>query len=32
LKKIDPERAKEIVEPAPESPMGGGMPINIPPQ
>ena len=32
LKKIDPDRAKEIVEPTPESPMGGGMPINIPPQ
>ena len=32
LKKIDPERAKEIVEPAPESPMGGGMPVNLQPQ
>ncbi|MEJ7624478.1 MAG: hypothetical protein WKF34_10850 [Pyrinomonadaceae bacterium] len=29
LKEIDPERAKQIVEPAPETPSGmGGMPIN----
>lgn len=32
LKKIDPDRAKEIVESTPESPMGGGMPVNLQPQ
>jgi hypothetical protein len=31
LKKIDPERAKQISEPAPEAPTGG-MPVNIQPQ
>ena len=29
LKELDPERAKQIVEPTPESPFGGGNPINI---
>jgi predicted negative regulator of RcsB-dependent stress response len=32
LKKLDPERSKEIVEPTPDAPAGGSMPINIPPQ
>ena len=34
LKKLDPERAKEIVEPTPEGPPAGagGMPINLQPQ
>jgi len=34
LKKLDPERAKEIVEPTPDAPGagGGGMPINLQPQ
>ena len=29
LKDLDPERAKQIVEPPPESPFGGSNPINI---
>ena len=31
LKKLDPDRAKEIAEPTPEAPTGG-MPINLQPQ
>ena len=29
LQQLDPDRAKEIVEPAPESPFGGGGPIGM---
>lgn len=29
LKELDPERAKQIAEPTPESPFGGGMPFNL---
>jgi tetratricopeptide (TPR) repeat protein len=29
VQELDPERAKDIVEPAPESPFGGGMPIGM---
>ncbi len=31
LKAIDPDRAAQIVEPAPEAPVGGGMPISVKP-
>ncbi len=31
LKAIDPDRAAQIVEPKPETPAGGGMPISIKP-
>jgi predicted negative regulator of RcsB-dependent stress response len=29
LEELDPERAKQIVEPAPESPFGGGAPFGM---